>query len=564
MAASSKSLKVTSGTISDSSVIGLTPRAAQAYGFSEHDLVLCNGHKDKETLLRIRYDPTIKDNEASIGLMVRKNLHLKLEDSIGLRPCREVPAAVRIAILPVADTVVGRTGSLFDDWLAPYFRDADRPVHRGDRFTSESSKGRVEFMVIDVEPREYALVVADTIIHTEGDPVLRSDLQGSVRPGYDDVGGYGDVLCRLRQLVEMTVGDQQGYHTTNLPRGVLLSGPTGTGKSLMARVLACELGVYMVNVETPRIAVQSSDETLRLLKNAMSDVRENNPAIIILDDIDAMFGASSPSNKCNETAVLLLASFIKECGPLLPVAVIATTNDPAGFDNPAFRRHGLLKETIALGPPSQIERREILRVHTRDLDLDKSIDLDVLAAATKGYVGADIASLCGKAKLGRLRVKSSPSTDRGDGPRSGPIDPVIKMEDFMAAFGELNIPSSAWPAHKSNPGQSMMASVVQNKQSSSWQAARTDESSEERSKKKSSRGWLGKILNKKSKPSEVAPPTSNKSDPSYTSSVEADDSSTSELAASERRVFEAPSARTAVAELPTSKGCGAHAHELPG
>jgi transitional endoplasmic reticulum ATPase len=184
--------------------------------------------------------------------------------------------AKRIAVLPIADTVEGLTGSLFDVFLAPYFREAYRPVRQGDLFTVRGGMRQVEFKVVEVDPPEYGIVAQDTVIHCEGEPIQREDEEGNLNEvGYDDIGGCRKQMAQIREMVELPLRHPQLFKSIGIkpPRGVLMFGPPGTGKTLMARAVANETGAFFFLINGPgrlskrqrRIPLRSSSLTKSIL-----------------------------------------------------------------------------------------------------------------------------------------------------------------------------------------------------------------------------------------------------------------------------------------------------------
>lgn len=133
--------------------------------------------------------------------------------------------AKRIAVLPIADTVEGLTGSLFDVYLKPYFLEAYRPVRMGDLFTVRGGMRQVEFKVVELDPPDYGIVAQDTVIHCEGEPLNREDEEGNLNEvGYDDIGGCRKQMAQIRELVELPLRHPQLFKSIGIkpPRGILL------------------------------------------------------------------------------------------------------------------------------------------------------------------------------------------------------------------------------------------------------------------------------------------------------------------------------------------------------
>lgn len=121
--------------------------------------------------------------------VVRKNLRVRLGDVVAIRAAGEVPNLAKIHILPFDDTIEGITGDLAATYLIPYFKDAYRPIKKGDTFIVRSGFKAVEFKVVACEPKEFGIVAPTTILYTEGEAVKREDEEKLDDVGYDDIGG---------------------------------------------------------------------------------------------------------------------------------------------------------------------------------------------------------------------------------------------------------------------------------------------------------------------------------------------------------------------------------------
>ena len=241
------------------------------------DTVLVKGKKRKDTVLIVLADDELDDGSARMNRVVRHNLRVKHGDIVTVHPCPDIKyvsiliphfysectliptQAKRIAVLPIADTVEGLTGSLFDVFLAPYFREAYRPVRQGDLFTVRGGMRQVEFKVVEVDPPEYGIVAQDTVIHCEGEPIQREDEEGNLNEvGYDDIGGCKKQMAQIREMVELPLRHPQLFKSIGIkpPRGVLMFGPPGTGKTLMARAVANETGAFFFRTEWSRNYVE--------------------------------------------------------------------------------------------------------------------------------------------------------------------------------------------------------------------------------------------------------------------------------------------------------------------
>jgi len=193
--------------------------------------------------------------------VVRKNLRVKLGDVISVVNSGEVPYGKAVHVLPFDDSIQGITGNLFETYLKPYFMEAYRPVRKGDTFLVREGFRPVEFKVMEIDPpnTEFCIVAPETMIHCDGDPVLRDDEERLDEVGYDDIGGVRKQLALIREMIELPLRHPQLFRTLGVkpPKGVLLHGPPGTGKTLIARAVANETGAFFLFDQWSRDYVQN-------------------------------------------------------------------------------------------------------------------------------------------------------------------------------------------------------------------------------------------------------------------------------------------------------------------
>jgi transitional endoplasmic reticulum ATPase len=147
------------------------------------DTVLVKSKYERDTVLIVTTNDNASDGCAQINRIVRQNLQMEPGDYITVEPLADIKYAKRIRVLPLADTIQGQTGSLFDDFLRPYFQEAYRPVRAGDFFTCTGAKGTVEFKIVETDPPEYGIVAPDTLIQCESVPIQRESHRGTKHGG---------------------------------------------------------------------------------------------------------------------------------------------------------------------------------------------------------------------------------------------------------------------------------------------------------------------------------------------------------------------------------------------
>ncbi|CAO3650368.1 unnamed protein product [Mucor hiemalis] len=406
--ASPNKLMVDDATSDDNSVITLSQNTMETLQLFRGDTVIVKGKKRRDTVLIALADDDVEDNKARVNKVVRNNLRVRLGDVINIHPCPDIQYGKRIHVLPIDDTIEGLTGNLFETFLKPYFLEAYRPVRVGDTFLVRGGMRAVEFKVVETDPAPYCIVAQDTVIHCEGDPIKREDEeQGLNDVGYDDIGGCRKQMAQIRELVELPLRHPQLFKSIGIkpPRGILMFGPPGTGKTLIARAVANETGAFFFLINGPEIMSKMAGESESNLRKAFEEAESNSPAIIFIDEIDAIAPKREKTNgEVERRVVSQLLTLMDGMKARSNVVVIAATNRPNSID-PALRRFGRFDREVDIGIPDPTGRLEVLRIHTKNMKLDDDVDLEKIASETHGFVGADIASLCSEAAMQQIREK---------------------------------------------------------------------------------------------------------------------------------------------------------------
>jgi len=391
----------------DNSIITLSQAKMDELQLFRADSVVVKGKKRRETVCVVLSDDTVSNDKVRMNRTVRNNLRVKIGDIVSIQPCADIKYGKSITVLPIDDTVEGLTGNLYEAFLKPYFLESYRPVRKGDIFVCRNMRA-VEFKVIETDPAPYCVVVPDTIIRCDGEPVKREDEESSLNEvGYDDIGGVRKQLAQIKEMVELPLRHPQLFKTIGVkpPRGILLYGPPGTGKTLIARAVANETGAFFFLINGPEIMSKLAGESESNLRKAFETAEKNAPAIIFIDEIDAIAPKREKTHgEVERRIVSQLLTLMDGLKQRAHVVVMAATNRPNSVD-PALRRFGRFDREVDIGIPDSIGRLEILRIHTKNMKLADDVELEQIANETHGFVGADLASLCSEAALQQIREK---------------------------------------------------------------------------------------------------------------------------------------------------------------
>ncbi len=300
--------------------------------------------------------------------------------------------------------------------------------------------GELEAVIPPVEPVtdvDAVLVQTGTIVRAQG----RGSANGAPRRvSYEDIGGLGKELQRIREMIELplkypAVFDRLGVEP---PKGVLLYGPPGTGKTLIARAVAAETNAAFFVINGPEIINKFYGESESRLRGVFQEAQRRAPSIIFIDELDALAPKRTEmGGEVERRIVGQLLALMDGMASRGQIVLIGATNQPNALDS-ALRRPGRFDREISLRVPDVRGRTEILSIHSKDAALANDVDLPRLAQLTPGFVGADLEALCREAAMIALR-RVLPHIDyqRGYIPYETLVNLNITMADFQAALREI-------------------------------------------------------------------------------------------------------------------------------
>jgi len=288
--------------------------------------------------------------------------------------------------------------------------------------------GTLRLIVENLKPSDRIVkVTRDTIIRVNKRVAVLNVSGGVVT--YDDVGGLTDEIQRIREMVELPLKHPELFHRLNIdpPKGVLFYGPSGTGKTLMAKAVSQESNANFITINGPEIMSKFYGASEGRLREIFRDAEENAPSIIFIDEIDSIAPKRmDTSGEVERRVVSQLLSLMDGLRGRGEIICIGATNRINSLDE-ALRRPGRFDREIEFGVPNVKGRKEIFQIHTRGMPLEEDVDLDEYSEITHGFVGADIMAICREAAMFSLR-RILPKINL-DEPIPGEIIQELKIED---------------------------------------------------------------------------------------------------------------------------------------
>ena len=295
-------------------------------------------------------------------------------------------------------------------------------------------------MVVNFAPTADATIInRKTEVKISEKPV-KEDQASIPKVTYEDIGGLEEEVKKVREMIELPLRHPELFERLGVeaPKGVLLHGPPGNGKTLLAKAVAGETNANFITIGGPEIMSKFYGESEERLREIFKQAEENAPSIIFIDEIDSIAPKREDvSGETERRVVAQLLSLMDGLEARGKVVVIGATNRPNAID-PALRRPGRFDREIEINPPNKDGRLEILQIHTRGMPLESEVSLEELADLTHGYVGADLSALCKEAAIRSLR-RILPDLDLEM--ESIPIEVLnkitVKREDFFSALREM-------------------------------------------------------------------------------------------------------------------------------
>ena len=326
----------------------------------------------------------------------RKNVGASLNDFVKIRKVTS-KFAKSVSLTPVNDSVT--VDKEFTDFVKNRLKGL--PITHGDEISVMILGNSMDFKITKTSPKGVVKIDRSTnlTISTE------TSIDRKVRVTYEEVGGLRAEVKAMREIVELPLKHPELFVRLGIEphSGILLYGPPGCGKTLLAKVMASESEANMFPINGPEIMNKYYGETEAKLRDIFKEAKDNSPSIIFIDEIDAIAPKREEAyGDVEKRVVAQLLALMDGLNDRGNVIVLGATNRPDSVD-PALRRPGRFDREFEISVPNEEGRLEILEIHTRGMPISDDIDLKDLSAELHGYTGADIKSLCREAALKSIR-----------------------------------------------------------------------------------------------------------------------------------------------------------------
>ncbi len=313
-----------------------------------------------------------------------------------------------------------------------------KPLIRGDLVPIPMFSYVFYFVVSQTTPHGVVMVTENTEVIVKTEPVSEHEVRiGEIH--YEDIGGLKNEVQKIREMVELPIRYPELFERLGIdpPKGVLLFGAPGTGKTLLAKAVANESDAHFINISGPELVSKYVGESEERLRTIFREASEQAPTIIFMDEIDAIAPKrEDATNEVERRMVSQLLTLMDGISSRGQVIVIGATNRPNAID-PALRRPGRFDREIEIGVPDRNTRKEILLIHTRNMPMSKDVDIDILANLTHGYTGADISALVREAAMSCLRKIIPEVINSESVPNELLMRLEVTKENFTEALGNI-------------------------------------------------------------------------------------------------------------------------------
>ncbi len=409
-------------------------KTMQKLGLSAGDVIEIVGKRTTSAIAWPAYSEDQDKGIIRIDGFTRKNAGVAINEYVIVKPAK-VKDAASVVLAPVDMRL--NVDEDFTNFVKN--RLMERTFVEGDTTLVMMLGHAIPFTVSKTRPHGIVRITYETNLQILNEPMPEAKA-GVPRTTYEDIGGLQEEIQRIREMVELPLRHPEIFQRLGIepPKGVLLHGPPGCGKTLLARAVANESEANFYSINGPEIMSKFYGESEARLREIFQQAQQNSPSIIFIDELDAIAPKREEvTGEVERRVVAQLLALMDGLGGRGNVIVIGATNRPGALD-PALRRPGRFDREIEIGVPDKQGRNEILQIHTRGMPLAQDVDLKKLAEMTHGYTGADLASLARETAMKALR-RYLPEINLEEEriPPSVLEKMEIRMEDFVNAYKEI-------------------------------------------------------------------------------------------------------------------------------
>lgn len=408
-------------------------RTMQKLEISAGDVIEICGKRTTSAIAWPAYSEDQNRDLLRIDGFTRKNAGVAINEYVVVKPVK-VKTVVSLTLAPV-DMRLN-----VDEDFTNFVRNRlmERTLVEGDTTLVMMLGHAIPFTVMKTRPHGIVKVTNETKLTILNEPAPEG--KGLPRTTYEDVGGLQEEIQRVREMVELPLRHPELFQRLGIepPKGVLLHGPPGCGKTLIARAVANESEANFFSINGPEIMSKFYGESEARLREIFQQAQQNAPGIIFIDELDAIAPKREEvTGEVERRVVAQLLALMDGLSGRGNVIVIGATNRPGALD-PALRRPGRFDREIEIGVPDKHGRYDIVQIHTRGMPLAHDVDLKKLSDMTHGYTGADVSALGRETAMKSLRRYLPQINLEEERIPPNVLEKMeVTMEDFTNAYKEI-------------------------------------------------------------------------------------------------------------------------------